>query len=377
MTQQPTIIAGGGIAGLAAALALGQRDGLILERTAVFEEMGAGLQLGPNAVRALQRLGAWDAVASVTSQPTEIHMRDGVSGRLLTRLQLGRAFEKRFGTPYNVAHRADLHKAMLEVVHQQPNIGLENDFAVSDCRGSGDVVTVYSDDQQFLGGALLAADGVNSAIRQILVPDSGPINSGAVFHRALVGLPPAIAGVALDCVNLWLFPGGHLVHYLVGKDKKLNIVAVTPEGQSPSQFFANACDELRQVVNLIGSASPWPGLYVSPLPRWNFDKILLLGDAAHGTLPYLAQGAAMALEDAASLQTLLHAQLPMRKVFGALNAMRIQRTSKLHRASLAAGQRYHATGILRHMQNATMRYLPEHIMFSQLRWIYAWSIAAS
>ena len=125
------IIAGGGIAGLASALALGRHDALILEQAEAFSSIGAGLQLGPNAVRALQKLGAWDAVEPITSSPPEIHMRDGVSGKLLKRLQLGKNFESRYGAPYRVAHRADLHAALLSVVKSRPNITMRLNEKIS------------------------------------------------------------------------------------------------------------------------------------------------------------------------------------------------------------------------------------------------------
>ena len=428
MSPYPAIIAGGGIAGLAVALSFGGRDGLVLERSETFSAAGAGLQLGPNAIRALQKLGAWDAVSATTSSPPEIHIRDGVTGKCLKRLALGPSFERRFGAPYCVAHRADVHRALLEVVKSRSNLSLRmaaNVTRVDSVDGGiiafgqrdlirpvgapsprrreegttwrpvpsptklekvdrakpetdevpwvniGDRlvddagVMLQVGSEVLRGSQLWATDGVHSAIRQALVPGSAPIDSGARFHRALLAKVPDVKGVALECVNLWMFPGGHVVHYPVGTPKRLNVVAVVPDAITPALHFANACTSLRHIVSHLADASIWPGLYVNPLPTWQFGNITLLGDAAHGTLPYLAQGAAMALEDAAAV-----VGIAAESSFTDAIKQRQKRTALLHQKTLAAGQTYHLSGMLGAARNAAIALSPSVFLQNQLGWIY-------
>jgi 2-polyprenyl-6-methoxyphenol hydroxylase-like FAD-dependent oxidoreductase len=208
MSHPPIAIAGAGIAGLATALALGERHVVVFEQASSFSPVGAGLQLGPNAVRALQKLGAWDAVAPSTSSPPEIHIRDGVSGRLLKQLPLGRAFEKRYGAPYQVALRADLHTGLLAVVKTRRNVVVELGQRIAVDSSSAQGVQVTTDCGQRLFEKLFATDGVQSAIRQSLFPGMQAIDAFETCHRAQVRTPD-VSNVALDCVNLWFFPGGH------------------------------------------------------------------------------------------------------------------------------------------------------------------------
>ena len=371
MKEGPIIIAGGGIAGLAAALALHGRDGIILEQSPTFEETGAGLQLGPNAVRALQKLGAWEAVSPYTSSPAEIHIWDGVGGRLLKRLKLGADFEKRFGAPYRLALRADLHRGLLAAVHNQPNISLKLGRTLENFRQGTSGVDASCTTEVFHGIALIAADGVNSQVRQSLFNNSPPLSSGEVFHRGLIANPETIDGIAFECVNLWLCPGGHIVHYPVGPQQHLNLVAVTSAGLVPRATFATCCDKVLRLVKLLENATIWPALYVKPLPHWNINIVVLIGDAAHGTLPYLAQGAAMALEDAASLQELLKDTRNVATCFDALSQARRKRTARLHFNSLRNGQNYHASGARRVLIQQAVSLAPSSVLLAGLNWIYS------
>ncbi len=362
MTEKPIIIAGAGIAGLAAALAGWDRDVLLLERAAAFDPVGAGLQLGPNAVSALQKLGAWDAVQPFTNSPPEIHMRDGISGKLLKRLQLGKNFERRFSAPYRTAHRADVHRALLDVVKARAN---------TDIRLNVQVIA----DGDFDGSGLIAADGVHSQLRQKIFPGTAAIDSGEVFHRALLQTWPALRDVDMACVNVWLLPDAHVVHYPVGNPGKLNLVVVTPRNVSPMESVRHAADDVKEIVAQVGSTAPWPGLYVEPLKAWNAGRTLLIGDAAHATLPYLAQGAAMSLEDAATLSQVLQTRSDVSDAFARVSSLRITRTAKLHRASLAAGLTYHMGGIPARARNLVLRALPQQLMWQSLDWLYGFSFS--
>lgn len=369
MAEEPYIIAGGGIAGLATALALAPAPTLLLERAAAFEEVGAGLQLGPNAVRALRKLGAWDAVEPFATSPPEIHIREGHSGKLLKRLPLGGSFQRTFGAPYRVAHRAQLHAALLAVARGKPGISIRTGEEVAAWRDAGTGVEVLTRAGAAIQGRFLfGCDGVNSALRRIAVPGALPADSGYTLHRALADVPPALSGIAWDCINLWLCPGAHLVHYPVGVSPKLNIVATVKNGVPLAQAHAISAAMLGKLLASAPAWLPWPGLYVEPLTQWRHGNMLLMGDAAHGTLPFLAQGAAMALEDAACLAPIAAAGID---AADAVWAERRRRTARLHRETMKAAARYHARGIHGLMRNAVIRLLPSALFSGGLSWVYS------
>jgi salicylate hydroxylase len=370
MEQHSTIIAGAGIAGLSAALALGDRDVLMLEKSAQFSPIGAGLQLGPNAVRALQTLGAWEAIEPITSTAPEIHMWDGISGKLLKRLPLGHDFEQHYGAPYRLAHRAELHDALLAVVSTNKRIRIQLDAETKSVDILSDGVRLQTDRQVFQTRALIATDGVGSTVRQSLFENSAPVDAGETYHRALLPTPD-VKGIAMECVNLWMFPHAHVVHYPVGKAPKLNLVVIAPKNASVSSHFANATDKLQLMLSLLsGQSSPWRALYAPRLPKWTRDGVLLLGDAAHAALPYLAQGAAMALEDAACLKRVVAAREPLSDAFVETANLRHARTQRLQRESMRAGRVYHAFGAMRHLRNIAIKTTPARAFAARLAWIY-------
>ena len=351
-------IIGGGIAGLASALAVSNTGGtaMVFEKAKTLNTLGAGLQLGPNAVRALQKLGAWDAVKPLTYAPPEIHIRDGQNGKILKRLPLGDVFEKKYGELYLTAHRADLHEALLKVASTKSHIELKTNVEV-------DNLNV----EEFDG--IIAADGVWSKSRETLFPNTKAIITSDTYFRSLVPLPSNVGDVELTCVNLWLYPNGHVVHYPVGCPPKLNLIAIT-NGQVPLSFFKNASVNLQDVLALPSEYSKWPSAYVPPLKQWHQTKITLIGDAAHGTMPYLAQGAAMALEDGAMLQDKLNSEINFQIVVQSLFEHRHNRVGRLHKSSLSAGQIYHLEGLPNKARNLALALMPNSALGSQLSWIY-------
>jgi salicylate hydroxylase len=370
MQKSPVTIGGAGIAGLAAALALGKRETVLLEQAKAFSDVGASLQLGPNAVRALQKLGAWDAVSPITSSPPEIHMRDGITGQLLKRLILGKSFEQQFGAPYRVARRADLHAALLSCVAAKPNVHIKFGVTLAGVRILDNHVQLDVNGTRQTVSTLVAADGVRSHIREILFPKAEALASGKIYHRGQAPLQD-IRDIDVACVNVWLCPQGHVVQYPAGETQRLNIVAITPANETPGAFFRTAAPALQQVLATCDTAfTQWPGLYVNPLPHWTDGKIMLIGDAAHATLPFLAQGAAMALEDAAALHSALATQENMAAAFQQTQAQRLRRTTKLHELSLAAGKIYHHAGVMRMARNMVLRVSPANILSRRMAWIY-------
>jgi salicylate hydroxylase len=376
MADSPFLIAGGGIAGLAAGLGLARigRPSHIFEKAPSFDEIGAGLQLGPNAVCALQYLGAWDAVVPYCVAPAEIHLRDGLSGNILQRLPLGEEFEKQFGAPYRVAHRADLHNALLESVRSEPDIKLQTNAEVEKVSLAETKLSLKSG-KSFTGQAIIAADGVHSRIRNLVIGEQGKKQSGHTLHRGLVPIGSIPATANAEVVTLWLYPGGHVVHYCVSNGKHFNIVAAVEDAEiSLSTAFQSACNPLVDILAAKIKWTKWPALDFAPTRIWSRNRIVLIGDAAHASLPYLAQGAAMALEDACVLSSAIQNVNELESAFLNFSALRFTRTAAIQRRSRQLGRIYHAAGVLRQARNAVLKTTSPARFIRQLLWIYDWKV---
>jgi 2-polyprenyl-6-methoxyphenol hydroxylase-like FAD-dependent oxidoreductase len=374
MADSPFLIAGGGIAGLAAGLGLARigKPSHIFEKAPSFDEIGAGLQLGPNAVRALQWLGAWDAVAPYCVSPVEIHVCDGISGNILQRVPLGAEFAKQFGAPYRVAHRADLQNALLESVRSKPGIKLQTNAEVTDVSIAETTLSLKSG-KTFTGQAIIAADGVHSMIRNLVVGQPGKKRSGHTLHRGLVPIDSIPTSANADVVTLWLYPGGHVVHYSVSKGKQFNIVAAVEDSEiSLGAAFRRACNPLADILAVKIKWTKWPAVDLAPAPIWNKNRTVLVGDAAHASLPYLAQGAAMALEDACVLSNAIQNANELESAFQDFTESRFKRTSAIQKKSRQLGRIYHAKGILSQARNAVLKATPSKRFMNQMSWIYDW-----
>jgi salicylate hydroxylase len=341
LKSQHIVIAGGGIGGLACALALaraGQRVTL-LERAPAFADIGAGIQLGPNAMRLLSAWGVEHAVLAQACLPEAIVVRDVVTGRGLSRILLGQAVQQRYGQVYASVHRADLHAALLQAVRQQPQVQLVCAAPVDNVvqrpaaalqastAGADPAVAVQAAGQTWQADALVAADGVWSSVRHMVLADGPPRATGHAAYRALLPLahlPAALRSQALESeVGVWWGRDVHVVHYPVRGGEYVNLVVLSEQpaaqavpgwasaanAKDVARSLHGACPALRGLVDSASAASapstsPWHSwhLYDRPAARsWVQGRVALLGDAAHPMLPYLAQGAAMALEDAAAL----------------------------------------------------------------------------
>ena len=385
--DKPFLIAGGGIAGLAAALGLarGGRDIRLFEQAAAFEEVGAGLQMSPNGVRALQELGAWDAVEATCVIPTEIHVRDGLSGKLLQRIRLGKGFEISFGAPYRVCHRADLLEGLVRTVRERRGITLETGRRARSVETHGDGAALHLDGETVDGAAVICADGIRSALRRAVCGDVAPVDRGHVIFRSLIPLADVPSAIETDCVNLWLYPGGHVVHYAVSNWRSLNIVVAlesdgitatgwtdAADGSTVRQAFLEADDVLQELLTRPVAWMRWRGADLPELQVWNRDNIVLIGDAAHATLPYLAQGAVMALEDAVVLGREIAMRARPAEAFAAFTALRMPRTARLQRESRRLGEIYHARGLKSLLRNAALSVLGPDAALNRNRWIYDW-----
>ena len=393
MTLQ-VVVAGGGIGGLAAVLAASRAncDVRLLERTPLFSEAGAGIQLGPNVVKVLHGWGLSDALNAVAAFPARLQVRSALSGQTLGELPLGEAMLQRYGAPYVTVHRADLHGLLLHAV-RQTGATLQLDCSLQSFKQTANAVTVQTASGPDIEcNALIGADGLWSAVRQQLLGDWPPRRTGHLAYRALI--PQAGLPERLRCQNVtaWLGPRMHIVHYPVRGGDWLNVVAIVhgqaadDEGrQNEWDHSANradllagltgACTALQDFMQAIDAWRLWV-LYDRPPIRSAKEHALghvaLLGDAAHPMRPYLAQGAGMAIEDAAELGCALAPALdPAFDVATMLQryaSNRWQRNARVQARSLRNGRIFHAEGPLRWARDTSMKLLGEKLL--DLPWLY-------
>lgn len=397
MASRPrVVVAGGGVGGLTAAVALAQRgsDVIVCERAPTFEEVGAGLQLGPNATRRLRALGVLPAVERRALAPDLVTIRRGRDGRELARAPLGPIAELRWGAPYLVIHRADLLDALLEAVKSlgaielRANAGLEG-FAAGN---SGVEVAIRSGERLTIEKAdvLIAADGLRSTARQRfgLGASDAPGWTGQVAWRALVPAAQAPEFARRLQTGLWLGPRAHLVHYPLRAGEIINIVAITegfwraegendlwsihgqPDAISPA--YARWHPEARDLIASVSEWRRWPLFDRTPIQRWTLPGVALLGDAAHPMLPFLAQGAAQAIEDAAALGAAFEKSGgDVATALAHYEMSRVTRAASIVLASRRQGAIYHMRGPLAFARDLVMSSMSPDQMLKRLDWLYA------
>ncbi|GAB4216572.1 MAG: FAD-dependent monooxygenase [Rhodoferax sp.] len=389
------LIAGGGIGGLAAALALA-REGhalRVLERAAVFSEVGAGIQLGPNVTRVLHQWGLRAALDAVVSAPERLRVRSAITGEGLAQMALGRAFVARYGAPYVTIHRADLHGILAQTLRRFDNVTLQLGATVQGVEPTDTGVRVQLvGDDQLSGDALIGADGGFSAVRQQLWADGVPKPTGHLAYRALVRQADLPATLRTDDITVWMGPRLHLVQYPVRRGEAMNVVGIV-HGQVQGDMAnwdhgANAadlraamghtCSAVQALVGAIDTWRLWP-LSIRPPMRQASEqargRVALLGDAAHPMVPYLAQGAAMAIEDAAELARQLggisSADVHPTAMATALQAYaqnRWWRNAQVQARALRNGQIFHAQGPVRWGRDWALRLLGQRLL--ELPWLY-------
>ena len=379
-------VAGAGIAGLACAIAVAQNghSATVFEQAARLEAVGAGLQLGPNAVRVLQDLGVWPQLEAQCCAPARIRICDALSARQLSVLELGDSFTKRFGSPYRVAHRADLIDALARTAAGDSAITIVHNSRITALDPGQPARLTTSSGETHDSDLVIAADGIRSALRAQIAPDCQPRLSGETLYRALAPAADLPGALDPDAVYLWLAPGGHIVHYLVSGGRQLNIVASIeqPADQTGWNNIASRGDvlgalpginsELKQLLSAPASWLTWAGADLDPVAAWSRGNCVLAGDAAHASLPHLAQGAAMALEDAACLAACIGEGNGNRNTAMArYQGRREPRTTRVVKASRGNARIYHMRGAMALARNLALRVMPSSWQLQRLAWIYA------
>jgi salicylate hydroxylase len=385
--ETDVLVLGGGIGGLAAALSLsnaGHRVHL-LERAVEFSEIGAGVQVGPNGYKMLDKLGLAREVENLAVFPERLVMMDSVSGEVVTSIPTGKAFVERFHYPYTVTHRADLHGVLLAACRSQPRIKLSNGYFAEKYRrmDDGSVELDLRDGSVMKAKALIAADGIWSVIRQQIVGDGAPRVSGHIAYRAVLPTSDVPEQYRQQAMIVWAGPRNHLVQYPLRGGELFNLVAVFHsdryvEGWNTKgdpaelrQRFAGTCDTVQALLGKIDDWRMWVLCDREPASTWSDGPVTLLGDAAHPMLQYLAQGACMALEDAVVLTECVEASgNDFAIAFREYEQKRYLRTGRCQLMARVYGEVYHASGVARELRNNMLANMSQQDLYNGLAWLY-------
>lgn len=383
----PVIVVGGGLGGVATALALGQqgRTVRLLEQSDEIAPIGYGVQIGPNVLPALKRLGLHEQVLQTAYLPPELLLMDAYDGEPIFRIPLqGSAFRKRYPGPYIAIHRVDLHEILLRAARQLPTIDLNQAITVEGFTQDGHAVHVQAaDGRTVTGSALVAADGLRSRLRARLHPSDIWRSTGYAAHRSIVPADRAPACMrARAGVTMLTGADFHVIYYPLRGGSEINIVGVfqVPDELEPAspayqdciaRSIAKAVPEVHEVIGVLNMTRRWSIADREPVRRWHEGRMTLLGDSAHATLQSLAQGAGMAIEDAVVLADLMarHPDDPA-EAFSRFERSRFLRTTRVVLESRAMWPLYHCGGIEAEVRNAQWRERSTEDYYRCLDWLW-------
>ena len=385
----PVLVAGGGIGGIATALALTRRgyDVKVLEQASQLGEIGAGIQLGPNGFAAFDALGIGDIARSRAVYTDEMVMHDATDETCVGRIPTGEAFRKRFGNPYAVIHRADVHMSLLEGAQRTERIEVATATTVQRIEQTEDGVVVHDNrGGTHRGLAVIGADGVKSAVRRQYVGDEARV-SGHVVYRAVVDKKDFPLELQWNAASIWVGPNCHLVHYPLRGGEQYNVVVTfhsrakeewsVREGsrEEVQSYFEGICAKARQLIELPKDWKRWATADREPIAQWTFGRVTLLGDAAHPTLQYLAQGACMAMEDAVTLGEALRVNdNDFAKAFDLYQRSRVTRTARIVLSAREMGRIFHAKGVERLVRNELWKGRSPERFYDAMEWLYGWNV---
>jgi 3-hydroxybenzoate 6-monooxygenase len=381
--QVPCLVVGGGIGGLTAALALARRgrDVHVLEKADAFTEIGAGLQLAPNATRVLTELGVMDALMAHAVAPARLLWMDALAEKPITSVDLGAAFRRHFGYPYLVMHRGDLLSALLEACRASGRVTLEASREVAAVEDRGETALARcANGDTFQAELLIGADGLWSPIRRLLHPDE-PSRVPYVAYRGTLPMKDISPHAGTDTVVMWVGPNMHFVQYPIRSGEEFNQVAVfksptysttSDDWGTPEQLdahFAQCCGYVRDCVKLMWRHIRWPMYDREPIGDWVKGRIALLGDAAHPMFQYIAQGACQAIEDGFCLAREVTAHADPARGLEAYRQARYLRTARVQLTARAMGAFFHLDGVNAQLRNWMMT-TRQPTDYAPLDWLY-------
>jgi salicylate hydroxylase len=386
--QKTAIVVGGGIGGLAAALAL-TRQGIkvqLLEQAAEIGEIGAGIQLGPNAFAALDALGVGHIARQRAVFTDHIIMMDAVDNSEIVRIETGKEFQERFGGPYAVIHRVDIHGAILEGVKHDPLISFRTSTHIKEFNQTDDYAEVIDDQGNvYRADIVIGADGVKSVVRQSLIGDP-PRVTGHVVYRAVVERDNMPEDLRINAPVLWAGPRCHLVHYPLRGGAQYNLVVTFHSREQEEwgardgskeevlSYFEGIHARPRQMLDRPTSWRRWATADREPVSQWSFGRATILGDAAHPMSQYMAQGACMALEDAVTLGlAVAEHKNDLQAAFKLYESLRIPRSARVVWSTREMGRIYHAQGVERAVRNSLWKGRSQESFYDALQWLYGWN----
>ncbi len=384
--EKPVLVVGGGIGGMAVALALARAEvpSFVLEQASQFGEIGAGIQLGPNVFRMFARLGVREHIDKDAVQVEKLIMKDSLSAETITEVPLIGAFAERFGNPYAVSHRADVHGALLQACEESPLVTLAHSQRVESFEDVGDGVIAETEaGQTFRGSAMIGADGLWSHVRSHLFGDGAPRVSGHVAYRAVLPFKEFPKNLRWNAATLWAGPRNHLVHYPLRRRELFNIVAVFHDDayvegwnepgdrDALMRRFDGVGPLPMSILERVESWRMWVLCDREPTDVWSKGRVTLLGDAAHPMLQYFAQGACMAVEDAVCLADMVVASCgDYTSAFRAYEKERYLRTGRVQLMARFLGDIYHAEGVARELRNQALSQRTPQQSHDSLAWLY-------
>jgi 2-polyprenyl-6-methoxyphenol hydroxylase-like FAD-dependent oxidoreductase len=390
--SMPVLIAGGGIGGLAAALAL-VRQGFhvqVFEQAAEIGEIGAGIQLGPNAFAACDALGVGDKLRAKAVYTDYLIMNDALDESVVCRIETGDAFLRRFGNPYAVIHRVDIHRALYDGAVETgrveffANTRIEH---VEQDEARRTVTVVDQNGKSWTGQALIGADGVKSVVRARYVNDPAKV-TGHVVYRAVVDESEFQADLKWNASAIWVGPNCHLVHYPLRGGKQYNVVVTFHSRQQEQwgvtdgskeeveSYFQGISARPRQLIELPKSWRRWATADKDPIATWVFGRATILGDSAHPMTQYMAQGGCMALEDAVTLGEALRASdNDWDRGLALYQRNRVTRAARVVLSAREMGRLFHVNGVERMVRNSLWKDRSQERYYDALEWLYGWSAA--
>ncbi|KQU86379.1 salicylate hydroxylase [Ensifer sp. Root31] len=390
MTQTlPIIVAGGGIGGISTALGLARQGFkvLVLEKAPVLGEIGAGIQLGPNAFHCFDWLGVGDTARAMAVYIDSLRLMDALSAEEIMRIPLDDAFRQRFRNPYAVIHRGDLHGVLLKAARENPLIELRTGLEVIDYEQDGKSVTAaLADGSKVVGSALIGADGLWSNIRMKVVGDGQPRVSGHTTYRSVIPTELMPEDLRWNAATLWAGPKCHIVHYPLSGWKAFNLVVTYHNNASePVAGKSVTAEEVKRgfehvhpmARKIIDNGRDWK-LWVlcdrEPISNWQDGRVVLLGDAAHPMLQYFAQGACMAMEDAVCISNELATTTDIEKALAIYQSKRVLRTARVQLQSRWIGENiYHPADGHAALRNSIMRSRTPEGWYDSVDWLYGGS----